>query len=314
MKKIIIIIVLFIACISQSDYNVEKITPEEMKTIVGYLAADEINGRDTGTEGIEKSATYIEKYFQEHDIEPYYETYRDTFRVKELPAFNVLGVIEGNDSELKDEFILIGAHYDHIGNRAKIFENDSIANGANDNASGTATAMTIAKHFATTRSNKRSIIVTLFSAEEMGLRGSRHLAQRMKSDSLNLYAMVNFEMTGVPFKDRPYQAYVTGFSTSNMVDKINEYVGDTLIGKSDVAVKYGLFKRSDNYPFYSVFKIPSQTISSCDLTNYDYYHKVDDEADKMDYEHMASLVNNLIPAIEAMANSKTREVILNNEE
>ena len=74
-----------------------------------------------------------------------------------------------------------------------------------------------------------------------------------------------------------------------------------------------MFKRSDNYAFYNAFKLPCQSISSCDLTNYDFYHHADDEADKLDYEHMANVVNTLIPAIEIMANSEIKEIQMNEE-
>ena len=104
--------------------------------------------------------------------------------------------------------------------------------------------------------------------------------------------MINFEMLGVPFTDRDYQVFVSGYDLSNMAEVINKYAGNKLVGKSDEAVKYSLFKRSDNYSFYRQFKMPAQTISSCDLTNFDFYHHVDDEADIMDYKHMASVIYN----------------------
>jgi hypothetical protein len=90
-------------------------------------------------------------------------------------------------------------------------------------------------------------------------------------------------------------------------------MGSNVIGKSEIAVKYSLFKRSDNYPFYEAFKTPCQTISSCDMTNYDYYHHVDDEADKLDYEHMAKMANKLIPAIETLSNTESKEIKINDE-
>ncbi|WP_445737649.1 hypothetical protein [Mariniflexile sp.] len=82
---------------------------------------------------------------------------------------------------------------------------------------------------------------------------------------------------------------------------------------SAVSKQYNLFKQSDNYAFYQEFKLPCQTISSCDLSNYDYYHHVDDEADKLDYDHMASLINKVIPAIEMMCNTPTKEIKMTHE-
>ncbi len=168
----------------------------------------------------------------------------------------------------------------------------------------------MAKYFGAKKNNKRSIVFALFSAEEMGLKGSKHLADVLKADNLNLYTMVNFEMIGVPMKTDSYSAYLTGYELSNMADKINEYAGSNIIGFLPTAKKYGLFRRSDNYPFFNQFKVPCQTISTFDFTNYDYYHHVDDESQLMDYEHMAKLINAVIPAIERMSNTPTKEIVM----
>ncbi|NNK87133.1 MAG: peptidase M28, partial [Flavobacteriaceae bacterium] len=108
-------------------------------------------------------------------------------------------------------------------------------------------------------------------------------------------------------------AFVSGFRLSNIAAKINEYTGQNLIGESAVARKYDLFKRSDNYPFYLDFMVPSHTISSCDLSNYDYYHHVDDESERMDFDFMSELIEALVPAIGTMANTKTKEIMLYGE-
>jgi len=281
--------------------------------MVGFLAADNVEGRDTGSHGIEQAALYIEKKLLSYDVTPYFSTYRDSFKINDLEAYNIVGYLEGIDSILKKEVVLIGAHYDHIGFRARPVTNDTIANGANDNASGTATVLAMAKYFGATKNNKRSIIFALFTAEELGLRGSRHLAERLSTEKLNLYTMINFEMMGVPFLDRDYQVFATGHDLSNMAEVLNKYAGNKLVGKSEEAAKFNLFKRSDNYAFYEQFNIAAQTISSCDLTNFDFYHHVDDESDKLDYEHMASVVNKFLPTLERMINSEVQEIKMNNE-
>jgi len=281
--------------------------------MVGFLAADNVEGRDTGSHGIEQAALYIEKKLLSYDVTPYFSTYRDSFKINDLEAYNIVGYLEGIDSILKKEVVLIGAHYDHIGFRARPVTNDTIANGANDNASGTATVLAMAKYFGATKNNKRSIIFALFTAEELGLRGSRHLAERLSTEKLNLYTMINFEMMGVPFLDRDYQVFATGHDLSNMAEVLNKYAGNKLVGKSEEAAKFNLFKRSDNYAFYEQFNIAAQTISSCDLTNFDFYHHVDDESDKLDYEHMASVVNKFLPTLERVINSEVQEIKMNNE-
>ena len=302
-------------CNSQGQISIEnhEMSTSEIKSMVGFLAADNVEGRDTGSHGREQAALYIEKKLLSYDVTPYFSTYRDSFKINDLEAYNIVGYLEGIDSILKKEVVLIGAHYDHIGFRARPVTNDTIANGANDNASGTATVLAMAKYFGAMKNNKRSIIFALFTAEELGLRGSRHLAERLSTEKLNLYTMINFEMMGVPFLDRDYQVFATGHDLSNMAEVLNKYAGNKLVGKSEEAAKFNLFKRSDNYAFYEQFNIAAQTISSCDLTNFDFYHHVDDESDKLDYEHMASVVNKFLPTLERVINSEVQEIKMNNE-
>jgi Zn-dependent M28 family amino/carboxypeptidase len=313
------LLLLIVSCKFEPKLEIITISSEEVKETVSYLASDDLQGRHAGSEGIEKAASYIESQFQSFGVKSYYDTYRDEFKIDSLQAFNIIGFIEGNDEILKDEVIILGAHYDHIGygmdakrksQKGSITETDSIANGANDNAAGTSAVIAMAKYFAARKNNKRSMMFVLFTAEEMGLLGSKHLAERLKSENVNLYTMVNFEMIGVPFKDRDYEAFVSGYELSNMALKINEYVGSNLIGASEVAKKYNLFIQSDNYPFYEQFNLPCQTISSCDLSNYDYYHHSNDEIEELDYEFMASLINKTIPAIERMSNTPTKEIVM----
>jgi len=296
--------------ITSEDYTV---TEAEVTDIVTYLASDELAGRDTGTEGIAKAAKYIEDYFERYNIKPYFDSYKDYFTVAKKEAFNVVGYLEGNDPQLKNEFVIIGAHYDHIGT-AKEVNGDTIANGANDNAAGVSTVMTLAKYFAQTKSNKRSVLFTLFSAEEKGLLGSKHLAKKLKKENLNLYLMLNYEMVGVPLIDKDYTAYVTGFEKSNLAEKFNEYAGKKIAGFLPKAGEFQLFFRSDNYPFFKEFNVPCQTFCTFDFTNFKYYHHVDDEVDKMDFNHMENFVNSFIPAVAKAVNANTKEIQLNASE
>ncbi len=277
--------------------------------IMTFLTSDELKGRDSGSEGIEKAASYIETIFKENDIKPYFDTYRDELSNFDN-AFNVVGYLEGTDSNLKNEFIIIGAHYDHIGIIAE--ENgDTIANGANDNASGTTIVLELARYFGHQRNNKRSIIFALFSAEEKGLLGSKHLAKKLKAENLNLYAMLNYEMVGVPLVNKDYLMYVTGFEESNLAGICNLYVSSNMVGYLPKAKELSLFQRSDNYPFYTEFNVPCQTFSTFDFTNFDHYHRVGDEATLIDFEHMANIVNRSIPMVEGITNSLTKMIKLN---
>ncbi len=317
---VIFISILFINCkqttSAQQQVQEEKVmlakttTSSAVKDIMSFLASDELGGRDTGSEGLEKAAQFIETEFKKYGLTPYFETYRDVFDAKGTETFNVVGYLKGTDKELAKEFIILGAHFDHIG-LGKDVNGDTIANGANDNAAGTTGVISLAKQFSQLKNNKRSILFVLFGAEERGLLGSAHLAKALKEKNIDLYAMVNFEMIGVPLNEKAYKAYITGYEISNMAEKINEYVGSELIGYLPKAKEFQLFRRSDNYPFYATFNVPCQTISTFDFTNYDYYHHVDDEVSEMDFEFMAELINSCVPAITKMANTATKEITLN---
>ncbi|WP_136480214.1 M28 family metallopeptidase [Cognatitamlana onchidii] len=295
-----------------TDSGVEFVKLQDVQQAMEYMASDELEGRNTGSAGIEKAAVYIESFFKENNIKPYFETYRDSFKVKKLDGYNVVGYLEGNDKDLKSEFVILGAHYDHIG-VGKEVDGDTIANGANDDASGTIAVLEWARYFAKTKSNKRSVLFTLYSAEEMGLKGSEHLAAKLKEAGIDLYTMINFEMIGVPRAEKETMAYLTGFNLSNMAEKLNEYAKNDVVGFLPQAKSYSLFKRSDNYPFYQQFKIPAQAISTFDFTNFEFYHHVDDEVDKMDFNHMTSFMNRMIPALEGMINAATKEIRMHNE-
>ena len=286
-----------------------KISATAIDSTLTYLASDELMGRETGSEGIEKAAIYIEAIFKKHNIQPYFRTYRDSFEVKNLTGYNLVGYIEGTDEVLKNEFVVIGAHYDHVGIKVAV-ANDSIANGANDNAAGTVGVLELAKYFGKNTKNKRSILFALFSGEEMGLQGSKHLAKKLKANNFNLYAMLNLEMIGVPMKAKDYKAYLTGYKSSNFAEKFNEYSGEKVLGFLPQANQLNLFKRSDNYPFYLEFNVPAQTLSTFDFTNYRYYHHIDDEASEMDFNHMAELIESLLPGIQHLANTEEKELKL----
>lgn len=281
-----------------------------LNSVMAFLTSDALMGREAGTEGIGKAALYLEEMLEEAGIDPYFSTYRDTLDNFEGIAYNLVGIVEGNDPELKNEYIIIGAHYDHIGVRHGQVA-DTIANGANDNASGTATVLEIARYFGRKHTNGRSLIFAFFSAEEEGLLGSDHLARRLREQDLPLYLMLNFEMTGVPMTDKDYLMYVTGYDKSNLAEICNGYAGENIVGFLPTAEGFGLFQRSDNYPFHQQFNVPSQTFCTFDFTNFDQYHKVGDELQLMDLDHMATLAGKMAPVIEAISNATTAEIRYN---
>lgn len=309
MNKIIILLgLLFIGCKSTNTVSTDtqQVTVDQIAKHMNFLASDERNGREAGGDGIAQSAAYIEDIFKENGVEPYFETYGDTLSNFDKPAFNVVGWVEGNDPDLKDEFVIVGAHYDHIG-QGKEVGGDTLANGANDNASGTSAVIEMAKYFGNHKSNKRSMLFVLFSAEEKGLLGSKHLAKKLKQQNMQLYFMLNFEMIGVPMQ-REELTYITGYNETTMAEVMNNYAGEEVFGFLPKAAEYNLFKRSDNYPFYEEFKVPSQTVCTFDFENYPYYHHVDDELSEMDFEHMAKVTKVSLAVLEQMTNAKQHEI------
>lgn len=294
--------------ISNVNYQVAE---ENIIKTLSYLTSDALEGRDSGSEGIEKASVYLENLLKENGIKPYFKTYRDTLSNFDKPAFNIVGYIEGTDKKLKNEFVIIGAHYDHIGMLQNGVNGDVIVNGANDNATGTTAVTEIAKYFAKFKNNKRSVLFVFFSAEEKGLLGSKHLAAKLKEQKMDLYFMFNFEMIGVPMKDKGMDFYLTGFGKSNMATTMNEFAGEKLVGYLPIETKYMLFRASDNYPFFTEFNVPAQTVSTFDFENFQFYHQPDDEFELMDTKHMTAVISKTIPVLEKMINASKKEIKLN---
>ncbi|MDQ6471946.1 M20/M25/M40 family metallo-hydrolase [Flavobacterium sp. LHD-80] len=313
MKKLFFILpFIFFGCKSNTstvDEVTYKVSQTEVSDFLKYLSSDELEGRETGTKGIEKAAVFLEDFLKKNKIKPYFETYRDTLTNFKSPAYNIVGVLEGTDPVLKKEFVVLSAHYDHIGVETKQ-QADKINNGANDDASGVTAVAQMAKYFAKTKSNKRSILVVFFAGEEKGLLGSKSLVEKLKKKKFNLYAQLNIEMIGVPMK-RDYLAYVTGFDKSNMAQKINEYTGKNTIGFLPKEAEYKLFYRSDNYSFFEAFGKPCQSISTFDFENFDFYHHVSDEFKVMNIPHMTSFIQEFLPAVTKIASTPTEEITMN---
>ena len=100
------------------------------------------------------------------------------------------------------------------------------------------------------------MMFVLFSAEELGLLGSTHLAKRLKKEDAPVYFMLNFEMIGVPLPHQDYLAYLTGFDNSTLAESFNQKTGKNTFGFFEKAKSFQLFKRSDNYPFYQELNVP----------------------------------------------------------
>lgn len=276
----------------------QQITALETKRILFTLAADSMKGRDTKSGGYFKAAKFVTAYFQANDISPFYPNYQDTLSTESIKTFNVVGQIGTYDPQKKT--ILLGAHLDHIGIRD--IEGDSIYNGANDNATGSTAVLQIGKFLAGYEWDQ-NILLVLFAEEEKGLRGAYHLAKRFKDENINLDYMVNFEMLGKTLTSGADQVYMTGYTYSNMPELMNA-ISPNFVQFLPQAKELNLFKRSDNFAFYKETNTPAFTLSSFDFKNYDYYHKAEDEAKRMDIENMNQIIRSAAFTLAKMLHQK----------
>lgn len=260
-----------------------------------------MQGREPGTPGIEKAATFLEDYLKTAKIKPFFNnSYRDKFLINDTEAYNIVGVISGKKA--KDEYIILSAHYDHIGiAKPKTPGADSVYNGANDNASGVTGVLQIARFLAKHNFDKK-ILVVLFSGEEKGLLGSKHLASKLQENGTKVKYVVNLEMIGKTLTDAPGKVYMTGYKLSDFASKINRSLGTEFITYLEAETAYKLFYRSDNYPFYEHYQIPSHTLSTFDFKNSPYYHHLQDEVAELDIENMNEVIRTTAQAVVTLLN------------
>src|SRR5262245_11628023 len=200
-----------------------------------------------------------------------------------VPAHNVVGALEGNDPKLKREYIIIGAHYDHLGRggESSLAPNSSdVHHGADDNASGTAGLLELARIFGKERKQlRRSVIFIAFSAEESGLIGSKAFVNNASAPLNDCVAMLNMDMIG-RLKDNKLTVGGVGASPGfpKLVESLNN--GFTLQLSEDG------FGPSDHSSFYAK-QVPVLFFFS---GTHEDYHKPSDTADKINYEGQAKIV------------------------
>lgn len=212
-----------------------------------------------------------------------------TTKHEDFPLFNVAAVIPGKSKA--DEFVIFSAHYDHIGILDPIGQ-DSIANGADDDASGTTAMISLAKYFKKQDMNERTLIFVAFTAEEIGMFGSKYFSNNIDADQV--VAMINIEMIGKDSKFGPNTLYVTGYHHSNLAELMQENVSGTAFAfHPDSYPQQNLFYRSDN-AVLAALGVPAHTFSTSQIDKDEYYHTVKDELSTLD-------MNNIKSSIEAIA-------------
>lgn len=205
--------------------------------------------------------------------------------VNKLQGYNVVGKITG--SEHPEEFVLFSAHYDHIGIIEPV-EGDSIANGADDDASGTTAVIELAEYFKTLGPQARTTVFVAFTAEEMGGYGSQYFSRQM--DPEQVVAMFNIEMIGKPSKFGPNTAYMTGFEMTDMGKILQQSLKDTPYRIfPDPYPEQNLFFRSDNATLARQ-GVPAHSISSVQIKKDSLYHTVNDEMESLNLEHLTNMI------------------------
>ena len=204
---------------------------------------------------------------------------------KELPLVNVAGMIPGTSK--KDEFVVFSGHYDHLG-IIKPVKGDSIANGADDDASGTTAMISLAKYYMHGPKPARTLIFVAFTAEEIGEYGSTYFAKHMDADKT--VAMFNIEMIGKPSKFGENSAFITGYERSDFGKILQRNLAGTKFKfYPDPYPSQNLFYRSDNASLAKV-GVPAHTISTDQIDIDKLYHTVGDELSTLDVGNITSTI------------------------
>jgi hypothetical protein len=209
---------------------------------------------------------------------------------------NVVGMIRGSDPALRDEVIIVGAHYDHIGLRPAV-NGDSIANGADDDASGVIAVLEIARALRQGPAPRRTVVFIAFTGEEVGLLGTRYYIAHPTVPLERIVAQLQVEMIGRPdsLAGGSGKAWLTGFERSTMGELLRAR-GIAIV--PDPRPQQNFFERSDNIAF-ARRGIPAHTLSSFNLHR--DYHQVSDEVDRVDFAHMTAVITEAVEAVQILA-------------
>jgi hypothetical protein len=226
--------------------------------------------------------------------------------IEEAPAANVVGVLRGagtaEEPSLAAQAIVFSAHYDHIGHVVDPADPsvDTVFNGADDDASGCAAVLELAEAFAAAPKPARTLVFFFATGEEIGLVGTEHYLDHPLVPLDATVCNLNFEMIGRPdaLAGGPGRLWLTGHERSNLGAL---FAGLGLSIVPDPRPDQRFFERSDNYAF-AIRGIVAQTLSSYDL--HKDYHRVTDEADKLDYEHLEAAVRAGFEAARALADGR----------
>ncbi|MEY5068328.1 MAG: hypothetical protein RLZ47_190 [Bacteroidota bacterium] len=205
--------------------------------------------------------------------------------LEESQLFNVAGVIPGKSKA--QELVVFSGHYDHLG-IVKPTEGDSIANGADDDASGTTAVISLAKYFKKANNNERTLIFVAFTAEEIGGFGSKYFSEQLNPDEV--VAMFNIEMIGKESKFGRNNAFITGYERSDFGQILQQNLeGTDFKFYPDPYPQQNLFYRSDNATL-AALGVPAHTISTDQIDIDKLYHSVNDEVESLDVKNITATI------------------------
>lgn len=334
MKKILFLslIALGTSCKNGALVTTKNVDPTEyMKTISAddlkkhlyIIAADSMEGRETGSAGQKKAGKYLISQYQQNQVSfpkgasDFYQAVPASFLNKKrnnnlADSENIWAFIEG--SEKPEEVIVISAHYDHVG-----IENGEVYNGADDDGSGTSALLEIAQAFQMAKKAghgpKRSILFLHVTGEEHGLLGSRYYSENPLFPLANTVADVNIDMIGrrdALHADTNNYVYIIGANRlSSELDHISATMNQKYVGL-DLDYRFNdpkdpnrFYERSDHYNF-AKFGIPSVFFFNGVHAD---YHKKSDEPNKIEYDALEKRTQLAFVIAWELANRKDRIVV-----
>ena len=299
----------------------ESIKADELKKNLMVIASDEMEGRQTGSEGQKKAGVYMIDYYKNLGVSypkalgSYYQKVpKEALKSRrgELPdSENILAFIEG--TEKPEEIIVISAHYDHVGTN-----NGVVYNGADDDGSGTVAVMEIAEAFQQAKKAgkgpKRSILFLHVTGEEHGLLGSKYYSENPVFDLKNTVANLNIDMIGRSDKENEGKNYVYVIGSdmlSTELKKIN-VAANKATQNLELNYKYDdpndpmrLYYRSDHYNF-AKHGIPVAFFFD---GIHEDYHQPTDDPEKIDYPLLQKRAQLVFATAWELANRKERIVV-----
>ena len=256
----------------------------ELEADLRYLASDELEGRGLGSAGLQSALEMVATRFRELGLEPAYpekraplEGYFQEFRVhgQSAPTANVIGILPGD----RPEVVIVGAHVDHLGRNPQL-SGDQVFNGADDNASGVAALLAIARMLAERglEPGDRSIVFIAFSGEESGLLGSKYYVAHPLVPRGQVLAMINLDSVGRMEGER---LYLFGTGTAQEFPEI--LAGLNAAGGLDLAMQREGAGAADHTSFFAD-ETPVLHVFAGPHVD---YHKVSDEAEKVNFAGLA---------------------------